>query len=124
MSKFFCLSKKVGELPKCLLLNHGNAKEMRLVYLCLPSKTLIFAWRVLINKIATRDALLRKGVLRDDADKCCVLCLDEKMRLLSIFFFALQSGKNCMAECLFLAGRSFGGRGGYSGSLYGVWEDD
>ena len=86
-----------------------------------PSKILIFAWRVLINKIATRDALSRRGVLRDDSDRRCVLCSSEDETVKHIFLDCRVAKKN-MAAGLSLAGCSGCGRGRYSSPLYGIRE--
>ena len=67
-----------------------------------PSKILIFAWRVLINKIATRDALSRRGVLRDDADRRCVLCSSEDETIKHIFLDCRVAKKIWQQVCLWL----------------------
>ncbi|XP_058754371.1 uncharacterized protein LOC131627546 [Vicia villosa] len=42
-----------------------------------PSKILFFGWRCIINKLATKDLLVKRGILREGNDARCVLCLSE-----------------------------------------------
>jgi hypothetical protein len=40
----------------------------------LPSKIGVFGWRLLQNKLATREDLFKKGILSDIINKFCVFC--------------------------------------------------
>jgi hypothetical protein len=40
------------------------------------SKVSIFVWRLLIDKLPTREALFRKGIITNNLDTCCVFCLN------------------------------------------------
>lgn len=42
-----------------------------------PSKALIFTWRLLLDRISTREELFKRGVLTSTRDLCCVLCFKE-----------------------------------------------
>lgn len=50
-----------------------------------PSKVLIFTWRVLLERVATRDALSRRGILHSQNDLCCVLCFRENESVEHLF---------------------------------------
>ncbi|XP_058754374.1 uncharacterized protein LOC131627549 [Vicia villosa] len=41
---------------------------------CIPRKIHIFMWRVCINRIPTKDALSRRGILDASANLCCEFC--------------------------------------------------
>jgi hypothetical protein len=43
----------------------------------IPSKVSIFGWRLLLDKLTTREALYRKGVVTNNLERCCVLCFRE-----------------------------------------------
>ncbi|XP_058783792.1 uncharacterized protein LOC131658523 [Vicia villosa] len=43
-----------------------------------PSKILFFAWRFIYNRIATRDHLVRRGILMEGRDSFCVFCSKEE----------------------------------------------
>jgi hypothetical protein len=51
-----------------------------------PSKVGIFGWRLLIDKLPTRDALFRKGIITNSLDRCCVFCLNEIEDVHHVFF--------------------------------------
>lgn len=50
-----------------------------------PSKITIFAWRVLHNRIATREALFRRGVIHSQHEKGCVFCFLEDETVSHLF---------------------------------------
>jgi hypothetical protein len=39
-----------------------------------PSKVLCFSWKVLHNRVATRDNLFRRGIIHQEGDRMCMLC--------------------------------------------------
>ncbi|XP_050919333.1 uncharacterized protein LOC127136861 [Lathyrus oleraceus] len=39
-----------------------------------PSNVLMFGWRWILNGLPTRDQLMKRRILCDDRDKCCVFC--------------------------------------------------
>ncbi|XP_058748335.1 uncharacterized protein LOC131621306, partial [Vicia villosa] len=39
-----------------------------------PSKILLFGWRFIINKLATKDLLVKRGILSEGDDSRCVFC--------------------------------------------------
>jgi hypothetical protein len=41
-----------------------------------PSKVSIFGWRLLLEKLPTKDALFHKGVLTVNQERCCAFCSD------------------------------------------------
>ncbi|XP_058733800.1 uncharacterized protein LOC131605468 [Vicia villosa] len=51
-----------------------------------PSKILCFGWRFLLNRIPTRDQLVRRGVLVGGIDSVCALCSTEEESLSHLFF--------------------------------------
>lgn len=46
-----------------------------------PSKILFFGWRVIHNRLATKDQLFKRGILVHDRDYQCVFCLLEEENL-------------------------------------------
>lgn len=42
-----------------------------------PTKAAVMAWRLILNRLPTRDALIRRGVVNSNYDSCCVLCFRE-----------------------------------------------
>jgi hypothetical protein len=51
-----------------------------------PSKVGIFGWRLLLDKLPTRDALFRKGIITNSVDSCCAFCLSEVEDIHHVFF--------------------------------------
>ncbi|XP_058733994.1 uncharacterized protein LOC131605683 [Vicia villosa] len=51
-----------------------------------PSRILCFGWRFLLNRIPTRDQLVRRGVLVGGSDSVCALCSKEEETLSHLFF--------------------------------------
>lgn len=43
----------------------------------IPSKVLVLGWRLLWNKLPTREKLHRRGILLSSYETCCVLCFRE-----------------------------------------------
>ncbi|GAU50636.1 hypothetical protein TSUD_134420 [Trifolium subterraneum] len=51
-----------------------------------PSKINIFGWRLLLQKLPTKEALHRKGVITNTHDWACVFCYKEEEDLCHLFF--------------------------------------
>jgi hypothetical protein len=51
-----------------------------------PSKVGIFGWRLLLDRLPTREALFRKGIITNTLDSCCVFCLNEEEDAQHVFF--------------------------------------
>jgi hypothetical protein len=51
-----------------------------------PSKVSIFGWRLLLEKLPTKDALYNKGIITNMIERCCVFCLNELQDINHIFF--------------------------------------
>ncbi|XP_058783785.1 uncharacterized protein LOC131658516 [Vicia villosa] len=65
-----------------------SKKILALIYLWkykVPSKTLDFGWRFIHNRIATRDQLVRMGVLVEGMDSLCSLCMEKEESLSHLF---------------------------------------
>ncbi|XP_058786284.1 uncharacterized protein LOC131660936 [Vicia villosa] len=43
-----------------------------------PSKVKIFAWRLILDRLPTKDQLKKRGILDTDRDCCCVFCSQEE----------------------------------------------
>ncbi|XP_058726229.1 uncharacterized protein LOC131597556 [Vicia villosa] len=56
-----------------------------------PPKILCFAWRFLLNRLATRDQLVRRGVLEEGIDSSCALCGFGEESLSHLFFLCKVS---------------------------------
>jgi hypothetical protein len=50
-----------------------------------PSKISIFGWRLLLEKLPTREALFRKGMITNIIERCCVLCFNLEESLDHLF---------------------------------------
>jgi hypothetical protein len=50
-----------------------------------PSKISIFGWRLLLEKLPTREALFGKGVITNNTERCCVLCSNQEESIHYIF---------------------------------------
>ncbi|XP_058734311.1 uncharacterized protein LOC131606012 [Vicia villosa] len=50
-----------------------------------PPKILLFGWRFIINKIATKDLLVKRGIILDGDDSRCVFCAKENESLRHLF---------------------------------------
>lgn len=59
----------------------------------IPSKILIFGWRVLLNRLPTKDHLFKKRIISSASDILCVLCLDEEESLDHLFLRCVVSKK-------------------------------
>ncbi|XP_058761560.1 uncharacterized protein LOC131634951 [Vicia villosa] len=46
-----------------------------------PPNILHFGWRILLNRLATKDQLLKRGMLMEDGDSACVFCHSEEENL-------------------------------------------
>jgi hypothetical protein len=53
-----------------------------------PSKVSIFGWRLLLEKLPTREALFNKGVITNHLEKCCVFCFNME-----------ESLNHCFIDC-------------------------
>jgi hypothetical protein len=51
-----------------------------------PSKISIFGWRLLLEKLPTRESLFNKGVITNVLDRGCVLCCNNVETTTHIFF--------------------------------------
>lgn len=40
----------------------------------MPSKVLILAWKTIIHRLPTHDLLIRRGIISNTYERCCVLC--------------------------------------------------
>lgn len=56
-----------------------------------PTKANVLAWRILINRLPTRDALMRRGLLDSIHDTCCILCFGEEESTSHLFFNCVQA---------------------------------
>jgi hypothetical protein len=69
-----CYTFLVAAAPQ-ILLDENTVKALQELWLNdLPTKVSIFAWRLLQNKLATRDELSNRGIILDPVHKTCVLC--------------------------------------------------
>jgi hypothetical protein len=50
-----------------------------------PSKISIFGWRLLLEKLATREALFDKGVISNQGERSCVFCYSNEESLNHLF---------------------------------------
>lgn len=50
-----------------------------------PSNSLHFGWQYIINRIPTKDLLVRRRILQDSIDFCCVFCFKEEDTKLHLF---------------------------------------
>lgn len=74
-------------VKSCVYLFAGDDRRVRVEVikacnkLCrndvVPSKETIFTWRLLLDRLATRDALHKRGILTSNRDLCCVFCFKE-----------------------------------------------
>ncbi|XP_058774315.1 uncharacterized protein LOC131648586 [Vicia villosa] len=66
-------------------LNAGLVKEASYLWnVKAPAKILFFGWRIIHNRIATKDQLFKRGVLVDVNDLMCVLCMKKEETLLHL----------------------------------------
>ncbi|MCI16259.1 putative ribonuclease H protein, partial [Trifolium medium] len=52
----------------------------------IPSKVNIFGWRLLLAKLPTRMALVRKGIIVNPRESCCAFCFREAEDIDHLFF--------------------------------------
>ncbi|KAK2414643.1 hypothetical protein QL285_037213 [Trifolium repens] len=50
-----------------------------------PSKISIFGWRLLLEKLPTRDALFNKGIITSNIEKRCVFCSTHEESISHVF---------------------------------------
>ncbi|XP_058765967.1 uncharacterized protein LOC131639491 [Vicia villosa] len=50
-----------------------------------PSKNLFFGWRLILEKLATKDQLARRGILVEGIETACVFCQSEEETLVHLF---------------------------------------
>ena len=61
-----------------ILLVDSKLKAMSCLWDTLvPSKIIVFGWRCIRDRIATRDHLVRRGIISNDRDKVCVFCFGD-----------------------------------------------
>jgi hypothetical protein len=58
-----------------------------------PSKVSIFGWRLLLEKLPTKDVLYNKGIITNTLERCCVFCLNELEDINHIFFTCTVSSQ-------------------------------
>ncbi|XP_058757659.1 uncharacterized protein LOC131630931 [Vicia villosa] len=51
-----------------------------------PSKILVFGWRFIHNRLATKDQLVRRGVLVEGSESLCSMCKEKEEDILHLFF--------------------------------------
>ncbi|CAJ2645107.1 uncharacterized protein LOC123905266 [Trifolium pratense] len=82
-SAYICLQNKYGmaeiELAKVQALQQLWLNNV-------PPKVNIFGWRLLLEKLPTREALYRKGIITSNHERCCVFCFKEKEDVQHAFF--------------------------------------
>ncbi|CAI8586508.1 unnamed protein product [Vicia faba] len=59
-----------------VILEEINGVLQRLWKTCTPSKTKVFGWRVMLNRLPTKDQLVRRWIIYNEEDKVCVLGLN------------------------------------------------
>jgi hypothetical protein len=50
-----------------------------------PSKISIFGWRLLLEKLSTREALFNKGIINNNIEKRCVFCATHDESIFHVF---------------------------------------
>jgi hypothetical protein len=50
------------------------------------SKTSIFGWRLLLDKLPTRETLFGKCIITNSLERCCVFCFQEVEDVQHVFF--------------------------------------
>ncbi|XP_058733646.1 uncharacterized protein LOC131605289 [Vicia villosa] len=58
-----------------------------------PSKIKIFGWRLMLNRLPSKDQLSKRNIIHRDEDKVCVLCVSVLENLEHLFFFCDFSKK-------------------------------
>ncbi|GAU47952.1 hypothetical protein TSUD_06860 [Trifolium subterraneum] len=51
-----------------------------------PTKVIIFGWRLLLLRLPTKEALFRRGIINNNVERCCIFCLSENEDIDHIFF--------------------------------------
>lgn len=46
----------------------------------------VFGWRMMLNRLPTRDHLARRGILHSAHENACILCFEEEENLSHMFF--------------------------------------
>ncbi|GKU89268.1 hypothetical protein SLEP1_g3431 [Rubroshorea leprosula] len=69
--------------PKCSILDEKWSRVLWGKYV--PSKLSIFGWRLLLNRLATKDNLCRRGVVVPGGNVCCEFCHEGVEHLQHIF---------------------------------------
>jgi hypothetical protein len=61
-----------------------------------PSKVIIFSWRLLLEKLPTREALYHRGVIANIHETFCVFCFNLEETVQHMYLFGkLAKGKIC-----------------------------
>jgi hypothetical protein len=51
-----------------------------------PSKASVFGWRMMLDKLPTKEALFNKGIITSNFERCCVFCSIEEEDIQHVFF--------------------------------------
>ncbi|XP_058726594.1 uncharacterized protein LOC131597954 [Vicia villosa] len=57
----------------------------------IPSKIKIFGWRTMLNRLATKDQLAKRNIIRNEADKVCIVCNSADENRDHLLFFCIMS---------------------------------
>lgn len=68
----------------------------------IPSKVLIFRWRLFTNFLPSRDVMYRRHVILTEEDVGCLFCKEKHKDLLHLFDFATGYGPICVREIHYL----------------------
>jgi hypothetical protein len=52
----------------------------------IPSKGSVFGWRLVLEKLPTKEALFNKGIITSNFERCCVFCSIEEEDIRHVFF--------------------------------------
>lgn len=59
------------------------------------TKAIINVWRLLLNRLPTRDTIVRRGVVDAATDSCCVGCFEEEENVFHLYFECAKSRDVC-----------------------------
>jgi hypothetical protein len=89
----------------------------------IPSKVLVFGWRLLLERLPTRGALHHRGILSNTHDPSCVFCL-QHIEDCEHLFFSCAFTKSVWDEVFLWIGKSIASEGPVYGlnhfSLFGT----
>lgn len=70
-----------------LILNQNLSRSLKALWrTSIPSKVVVFVWRLLLERLPTRDALLRRGIISAYHNICCVFCFANDESVSDVFF--------------------------------------